>query len=164
MKRKSIFITVGICLLFCALGVGLILREPSHCVLCDVPESDVPCLMDLHSGEVCELRVYDETMLDDPTSAYFSFMNSLGNIGYRDTGDHYCKVSLPHDNIRMSAHLFCKDCQNKLQDCRKDHYAVLDTNSLTAYPIQTGHISIGDYAVEISNDSSGSTLTVRIKN
>ena len=162
MKKKIIYI-VAICLLLCAFGVGLILREPSHCVLCDVPESDVPCLIDLHSGEVCELRVYDETILDDPTSAYFSFMNILGNTGYRDTGERHCKVTLPHDNIRMSAHLFCKDCRNKLQDCHKDHYAVLDTNPLTAYPIQTGHISIGDYAVEISNDSSGSTLTVRIK-
>ena len=163
MKRKSIFITVGICLLFCAFGVGLILREPSHCVLCDVPESDVPCLIDLHSGEVYELRIYDETILDDPTSAYFSFMNILGNTGYRDTGEHYCKVTLPHDNVRMSAHLFCKDCRDKLQDCRKDHYAVLDTNPLTAHPIQTGHITVGDYAVEVLNDSDGSILIVRIK-
>lgn len=61
MKKKSIFI-VAIWLLLCAFGVGLILREPSHCVLCNVPESDVPCLIDLHSGEICELRVYDETI------------------------------------------------------------------------------------------------------
>ena len=163
MKKKSIFI-VAIWLLLCAFGVGLILREPSHCVLCNVPESDVPCLIDLHSGEVCELRVYDETILDDPTSAYFSFMNILGNTGYRDTGEHYCKVTLPHDNVRMSAHLFCKDCRDKLQDYRKEHYAIIDTKSLMTYPTQPGHITIGDYAVEISNDSNGSTLTVRIKN
>lgn len=162
MKKKIIYI-VAICLLLGAFGAGLILREPHQCALCVVPESDVPCLMDLHSGEVCELRIYDETILDDPTSAYFSFMNILGNTGYRDTGERHCKVTLPRDNIRMSAHLFCKDCRNKLQDCRKNHYAVLDTNSLTAYPIQTGHITVGDYAVEVLNDSNGSTLTVRIK-
>lgn len=162
MKKQIIYI-VAICLLLCTFGAGLILREPSHCVLCDVPKSDVPCLMDLHSGKVCELRVYDETILDDSTSAYFSFMNILGNTGYRDTGEHYCKVTLPHDNVRMSAHPFCKDCRDKLQDCRKDHYAVLDTNPLTAHPIQTGHITVGDYAVEVLNDSDGSILTVRIK-
>lgn len=137
------------------------LRDPADCALCEAPESDVPCILDLHSGEVAEMRISNEKLSDDPSTFIFSFMNVLGNTGYRDTGARMCKVTLPQDNQRLSLNHFCRDCREKLQSVRKDHYAVLDTASKDVFPLQESSFTISEYSVTIAKEESGMSVTVQ---
>lgn len=137
------------------------LRDPADCALCEAPESDVPCILDLHSGEVAEMRISNEKLSDDPSTFIFSFMNVLGNTGYRDTGARMCKVTLPQDNQRLSLNHFCRDCREKLQSVRKDHYAVLDTASKDVFLLQESSFTISEYSVTIAKEESGMSVTVQ---
>ena len=159
--KKIVLVGVVICLALCAVGAGIMLMEPSHCALCEAPESDVPCILDLHSGEVAELRISTDELSDDPSTFTFSFMDVLGNTGYRDTGARMCKVTLPQDNLRLSPSRFCRDCREKLQSVREDHYAVLDTASKDVYPLQESSFVIGGYSVSIMKEEIGMSVTVQ---
>lgn len=159
--KKIVLVGVVICLALCAVGAGIMLMEPSHCALCEAPESDVPCVIDLHSGEIAELRISADELSDDPSTFVFSFMNVLGNTGYRDTGARLCKVTLPQDNLRLSLHRFCRDCREKLQGAGKYHYAVLDTESKTVYPLKESNFTIGDYSVTITKEENGMCVTMQ---
>ncbi len=113
--RKRIVIATVVCLVLCIFGMAIMRRNPAHCVLCEVPESNVPCVLDLHSGEVAELRISTDELSDDPSTFTFSFMDVLGNTGYRDTGERICKVTFPYDNLHPALYHFCRDCRRKLQ-------------------------------------------------
>ncbi len=160
-RKKIILIAAVVCLALCVFGAGIALYEPNHCALCEAPESDIPCLIDLHSGKVAELRISDGELSDDPSTFTFSFMDVLGNTGYRDTGAWLCKVTLPQDNLYLSPRRFCRECREKLQGVRKDHYAVLDTASKSVYPLQGSSFAIGKYSVNISKDELGMAVIVR---
>lgn len=158
--RKIIFIAATICLTIC---ISWMLREPTHCALCKAAESDVPCLIDLHSGEMAELRISDYELSDDPSTFVFSFIDVLGNSGFRDTGARLCKVMLPQDNLGQSPRRFCRDCREKLQDLSNDHYAVLDATNKIVYPLQENSFFIGEYSVTISKEDSGMCVIVQSK-
>ena len=96
-KKRIIQIVLMLCVALGAFAVGIELYEPRHCALCEAPQSNAPCLLDLHSGEVAELRISTGELSDDPSTFTFSFMDVLGNTGYRDTGARMCKVTLPQD-------------------------------------------------------------------
>ena len=148
--KKTILITAAAFLALCIFGMAMTKRDPAHCALCEALESDVPCLIDLHNGEVGELRISTDELSDDPSTFTFSFIDVLGNTGYRDTGARICKVTLPQDNLRLSPSCFCRDCREKLQSVRKDHYAVLDTASKDVYPLQESSFTISEYSVTIT--------------
>ena len=158
--KKTIPVIAIACLALCIFGMTA-LRDPADCALCEAPESDVPCILDLHSGEVAEMRISNEKLSDDPSTFIFSFMNVLGNTGYRDTGARMCKATLPQDNQRLSLNHFCRDCREKLQSVRKDHYAVLDTASKDVFPLQESSFTISEYSVTIAKEESGMSVTVQ---
>ena len=159
--KKTMLIAAAACLVLCIFGMAMARRDPAHCELCEAPESDVPCILDLHSGEVAELRISTDELSDDPSTFTFSFMDVLGNTGYRDTGARMCKVTLPQDNLRLLPSCFCRDCREKLQSVRKDHYAVLDTASKDVYPLQESSFIIGGYSVSITKEERGMCVTVQ---
>lgn len=159
--KKTIVIVAAVCLVLCIFGMAMAKRDPSHCALCEAPESDVPCILNLHSGEVAELRISTDELSDDPSTFTFSFMDVLGNTGYRDTGARMCKVTLPQDSLRLSTSCFCRDCREKLQSVRKDHYAVLDTASKNVYPLREDSFAIGEYSVSITKEERGMCVTVQ---
>ena len=107
------------------------------------------------------MRISDDELSDDPSTFTFSFMNVLGNTGYRDTGARLCKVTLPQDNLCLLLRLFCRDCREKLQGVRDDHYAVLDTASKTVYPIQESSFAIDGYSVTVAKEELGMSITVQ---
>ena len=159
--KKTMLIAAAACLVLCIFGMAMARRDPAHCALCEAPESDVPCILDLHSGEVAELRISTDELSDDPSTFTFSFMDVLGNTGYRDTGARMCKVTLPQDNLRLLPSCFCRDCREKLQSVRKDHYAVLDTASKNVYPLQESSLTISEYSVTIAKEERGMCVTVQ---
>lgn len=161
MKKMTIFVVAAVCLVLCIFGMAMTRRDPAHCALCEAPESDVPCVLDLHSGEVAELRISTGELSDDPSTFTFSFMDVLGNTGYRDTGARMCKVTLPQDNLRMLPSCFCRDCREKLQSVRKDHYAVLDAANKDVYPLQGSSFIISWYSVTIAKEERGMCVTVQ---
>ena len=160
-KKRMIQIVLMFCAALGAFTVGMELYEPHHCALCEAPTSNVPCLFDLHSGEIGELRISKYELSDDPSTFVFSPINVLGNSGYRDTSARVCEVRIAQDYRYLSPQFFCRDCLKKMKDIRKDRFAILDTASKTVYPLRESSFTIGAYSVTVTQEEKETCVTVK---
>lgn len=117
--------------------IGLLLYEPQQCPLCQAEQSDVPCLIDLCTGEIGEMRIGHGELSDDPTSFVFFFVEVAGCDGYCDTAAQCCYLRTDEKTGTMNRFAFCRTCRAKLHNVRKDRYAILDLRTAEAeiYPI-----------------------------
>lgn len=140
--------------------------EPEVCALCENGNGvryHAPCLVNLTTGAVGELRVYDP----DPRrrgeiaavqqAGTFSLMSCAGAEAVRDTDAHTCRATLPKKGGNMAPGHFCRACRALLADTAKEGghalanvvrsgYILVDLYDLTdirLYPIREG----ADYAV-----------------
>lgn len=158
--RKRTAIIVGIVLTLCV--AGLILHEPQSCPLCLAEQSDVPCLMDLHTGEIGEIRIGNGELSDDPATFVFYLVDVVGCEGYCDTGARCCCLQLEQHSKTFNRFMFCRSCREKLQKCQDTRYAVLDLRQpeVIVYPAAAGEFTIGKYRIGIT--SSGESLSLSV--
>ena len=122
-KRCSIIICV---VLLCCIA-GLMSYEPAYCPLCHIESSDAPYLVNLHTGEIGEIRIgKGKLSSDDPTTFIFYFVKVAGCEGYCDTASRYCQITLEEGSRVMNPFLFCRSCRAKLQELCHERYAILD--------------------------------------
>ena len=151
MKKKAAIIVV-IELVLCVLGVFL--YEPEVCPLCNTGETEVPCVIDLHTGKFGEIRIGNRNLSDDPSSFVFYLVHVAGCKGYCDTSARCCRLELDQLEKTFNRFLFCRSCREKLQECQHTRYAVLDLRQPDAvvYPVAVGSFSIGEYQIDITSE------------
>ena len=139
--------------------------EPQNCPLCHAVPSDVPCLIDLHTGEIGEMRIGKGELSDDPASFMFYLVDVAGCEGYCDTASRCCQITLEEGSRVMNPFLFCRSCRAKLRELRHERYAILDYTSpdgVTIHNIRNSSYSIERYCIEYALLDNTSTLTVRV--
>ena len=163
MKKKS-FIIICAFLLCCV--AGLMSYEPQNCPLCRAVPSDVPCLIDLHTGEIGEIRIGKGEPSDDPAAFVFYFVEIAGCKGYCDTASRCCQLSLESELDTMNPFLYCRSCRAKLRELRHERYAILDytlSDSFSVHSIQSGNFSIYQYNIKYIMTNCEDTLVVQIE-
>lgn len=163
MKKRCIII---VCAVLVCFVFGLSLYEPQNCPLCHAEPSDVPYLIDLHTGEIGEIRIGKGALSDDPATFVFYFVEIAGCKGYCDTASRCCQLSLESEQDSMNPFLFCHSCRAKLWELRHERYAILDytsSDSFSAHNIQSGSFSIGQYNIEHTASDNEAALNVHIK-
>ena len=160
--RKRTAIIAGIVLALCV--AGLILHEPQFCPLCLAEQSDIPCLMDLHTGEIGEIRIGNGELSDDPATFVFCLVDVVGCEGYCDTGARRCRLELEQNSKVFNRFIFCRSCREKLQKCQHTRYAVLDLKQPEAvvYPAAVGEFTIGKYQIGITGSEESLSLLVSV--
>ena len=158
--RKRTAIIAGIVLALCV--AGLILHEPQFCPLCLAEQSDIPCLMNLHTGEIGEMRIGNGELSDDPATFVFYLVDVVGCEGYCDTGARCCRLELEQSTKTFNRFIFCRSCREKLQECQR--YAVLDLRQPEAvvYPAAVGEFTIGKYQIGITSSEESLSLLVSV--
>lgn len=153
MKKK--FVIIACTLLLCCV-TGLTLYEPASCPLCHTEPSDAPYLVDLHTGEIGEIRIGKGELSDDPATFMFYFVKVAGCDGYCDTAARCCQITLESKQKSMNPFLFCRSCREKLQMCRQERYAILDKQlaATTVYPLANGEFTMHGYSFNASSDDS----------
>lgn len=142
-------------------------EEPERCSLCKYGTGvwyHAPCLVNLHTGEVGELTVYnpDHTKVgeiaEEQPTGFFSFVYCAGVTAWRDADDRSCHATLPEELEPMNAAYFCYDCRRLLADTDRYGYVLADLHDLdniTAYLIEDGaEYTIRDYVVTVSEDEN----------
>ena len=163
MKKK--FVIIACALLLCCV-TGLTLYEPASCPLCHTEPSDAPYLVDLHTGEIGEIRIGKGELSDDPATFVFYFVEIAGCKGYCDTAARCCQITLKSEQDTMNPFLFCRSCRAKLRELRHERYAILDftsPDSFSVHSIQTGSFSIGQYNIEHTSSNNEAALIVHIE-
>lgn len=121
-------------LIFLSISVLIICKlPPKECVLCTEPPHHAPCLLNLATGEIGELTVYDPQLVDrkqlskDQKTGTFSFLYCAGLTGYRDTACELCHFDIPVDANKYNPSHFCADCRILLASFKNYAYVLVDS-------------------------------------
>lgn len=112
------------------LAVLLISRiPPKECVLCTEPPHHALCLLNLATGEMGELTVYDthgKLLSEEQMTGTFSFLYCAGLTGYRDTACELCHFDIPVDADIYNPDHFCSDCRSLLASYTSHAFVIVD--------------------------------------
>lgn len=106
---------------------------PEECVLCMEHPYHAPALLNLATGEMGELTVYDphpvngKMLSEEQTTGTFSFLHCAGLIGYRNTANHLCSIDIPIDSNTYNPSHFCLSCRERLSSYADFGYVIVDT-------------------------------------
>lgn len=128
---KKCSLPVLLCLSIAVLLVSQI--PPKECVLCTEAPHHAPCLLNLSTGEIGELTVYDPHPADgkmlsvEQMTGTFSFLHCAGLTGYRDTACELCHFDIPIDANKYDASHFYLDCRSLLASYKNHAFVLVDT-------------------------------------
>ena len=142
--------------------------EPSVCALCRNhagTKVHAPCLINLATGEVAELSVYDP----DPTEkgevsaaakkGYASFFTGAGAMIQQNPDLENCEATLPQKEEPIDPGHFCYECRRILADLDKNGYVIADMYDPEAVEVYTvwdgAKYEIRDYLVIVNQKDSG---------
>lgn len=113
--------------------------EPEQCSLCAGLPCHAPCIINLSTGEMLELAVYEPhpfiagELAEEQQSETFSFVRGAGVEGYRLSGESIT-ITIPIEAEKMKEKLFCNSCRDRLASCAPRGYALVDLKD-TSNPV-----------------------------
>ena len=143
--------------------------KPEVCALCRNGEGEkihAPCIVNLSTGEVAELSVYEHHPTEpgevstELEKGYFSYYGVAGASIMCNPESEYCRVTLPKElEIITPAH-FCYECRRIITDIDKDGYVLADMydpETVAVYKIWNGaKYEIRDYLVTVNKTETKS--------
>lgn len=146
------------------LGMFYYNREPERCGLCDWLPCHAPCLLNLSTGELGEMEVYDRHLekvgeiAEQQQGGTLSFFPCAGLNATRDTVDWSTVVHIPENSGRMKNFHFCESCRRLLKQYRQDGYVLVDLYHVdrpVIYPIRDKAVyEIRCYNIDIQKDTA----------
>ncbi len=149
--------------------------EPDLCALCGYgggPRYHAPCLVNLSTGEVGEMRIYDPDPVriwevsEVQQSGTFSLLRCAGVTAVRDTDAHTCTAGLPRRADGLAPEHFCRNCRARIAEVSRQGFILADLYDLTdirtyALPSEAAR-SIRDYDVAIRRGQRAGFLSVEV--
>ena len=162
--KKYILSAFAVILILIFLMIILPAPEPEKCALCESVPYHAPCLVNLSTGEVGELTVYEPhpfkagELWEYQQGGTFSFLSVAGLTGYRDTARWESHVSVPRDENEYEEKYFCKSCRDLFQPFSQTGFILADLH-LPSEPeiffIQGNtEISLDNYRIQIEVSNS----------
>ena len=131
--KRALIVTLALCTVI-GIGVPLYryaLPKPEQCALCESAyRCHAPALMNLATGEILEMRVYEPDpvrpweLAEEQRTDYFRISNGAGLQGWCD-GGIACHVNL-REGVAMNDRLFCHKCRLLLAIAEMRGYTILD--------------------------------------
>jgi len=119
--RKRIMVIIAVALTVCFLSTVVILdSEPDRCPLCQFIKSHAPCIVNIETGDVVELALYQPhyTLVGEiaeiQNDSTFSFVSAAGAKGTRISSPYKMELEVPVISEPMYKTYFCKKCRRLL--------------------------------------------------
>jgi len=141
--------------------------EPEVCALCrngNGVKIHAPCIINLSTGEVAELNVYepDPNVTGEVTTelnkGYFSFYSSAGANIMRNQENELCEATLPEDKKMIVPGHFCYNCRRIIADIDKNGYVIADMydpEAVSVFKVWDGaKYEIRDYLVTVNKNEN----------
>jgi len=139
-------------------------EEPDQCAICDHIKCHAPCLVNLSTGEIDELALYEPhfykvgDIADEQPGGTFSFISAAGLRGYKLTAPWEIHISIPKVGDRIDKAHFCAACRDRLRDINRG-YVLVDLYIPSApviYPIAAGfNEQVRCYTASIAQPDDG---------
>ena len=149
---------ITVMLLLMLPGCSSEIQEPAVCVLCDAFPRHAPCLVDLNTGELRELEIYQPhhtkvaELSGEQRGGYMSLV-SFGEISGILLGADRVELKAPANVSGMSENIFCRECRKLLKDNKCKGYILADLrtpDTPAVWRIEAGiSFSVRCYDVEI---------------
>ena len=145
--------------------------EPNVCALCRNNEDvkiHAPCIVNLATGEVAELTIYDPhpTEIGEVTETqkkgHVSFYTGAGALIEQNSDQEYCKATLSNEEDPIEPGYFCYECRRIIAelDTDKKGYIIADMydpEAVVVYPIWNGaKYEVRDYLVTAHRNENNS--------
>lgn len=146
--------------------------DPAECALCAAFPRHAPCLIDLNSGEIRELEIYQPhhtkaaELSDEQYGGYMSLVQ-FGDISGILLGADKVKLEAPSKSTGMLDSLFCKDCRKLLKENNCQGYILADLrnpSTPTVWQIKDGtSFSVRCYEIDITASDDREKLIILMK-
>ena len=164
---KRVIVIAVMLLLFT--GCSADVPASKECVLCNAFPRHAPCLVDLNSGKICELEIYQPhhtkvaELSDEQYGGYMSLVQ-FGDINGILLGADRVELEAPANATGIRDSLFCKDCRKLLKDSNCQGYILADLRTPatpSVWTIKDGiSFSVRCYEIDITAADDSETLIV----
>ena len=168
--KRVIVITVLLLLLFT--GCRSDIPEPEECALCDAFPRHAPCLVDLNTGELRELEIYQPhytkvaELFDEQYGGYMSLVQ-FGDISGILLGADRVELESPIQSTGIQDSLFCNDCRKLLKENNCQGYILADLrdpSTPTVWQFKDGtSFSVRCYEIDITASDDSEKLIIVMK-
>ena len=130
--KKYVISIIAVILILVLVHAILPASEPERCAICDSIPMHAPALINLATGEVGELAVYDPhpfkvaELNEYQQGGTFSFIYAAGLNGYSDTANWETHITIPKDENEYEEKHFCKSCRERITDHTDYGFLLLD--------------------------------------
>jgi len=166
MKRRiACIVTVLLLITGCSSSIP----EPAECVLCETFPRHALCIVDLNSGDLRELEIYQPhptkaaELSDDQYSGYLKLI-SFGEIKGILHGADRVELEAPTNASGMVDGIFCNECRKLLKENKCKGYILADLcapKMPVVWKIEDGSsFSVRCYDVEITKRDGAGKLKI----
>ena len=139
--KKYIFPAIAVILILICLITILPAPNPKRCAICDSIPMHAPALVNLATGEVGELAVYDPhpfkvaELNEYQQGGTFSFIFVAGINGYSDTANWETHITIPTNENEYEEKFFCKSCRERIAGRTEKGFLLLDLRTPESFDI-----------------------------
>lgn len=166
LMRRIILVFMMMTLLLSLVACsGISAPEPDRCSICDYIPSHAPCLVNLNTGEVGEIALYEPhhtlvgEIAEEQRGGYFSFVSVAGLRGYLDACVPEAHVTVPDGIEKYEEKYFCSTCRELLREYSHCGFVLADVRNPeapTVYPVEAGtEFEVRCYTVVITETDKG---------
>lgn len=145
--------------------------EPERCSLCASLPCHAPCIINLSTGKLLVLAVYEPhpfivgELAEEQQRETFSLIRGAGIEGYKLSAESIT-ITVPLKAEKMNEKHFCKSCRERLANCASQGYALLDlkdTSNPVIYTISTDvKVSFRCYSISVRETNEGKMYEIII--
>ena len=139
--KKYIFPAIAVILILICLITILPAHNPKRCAICDSIPHHAPALVNLATGEVGELTVYEPhpfkvaELNEYQQGGTFSFIYAAGLNGYSDTANWETHITIPTNENEYEEKHFCKACRERIAGHTDKGFLLLDLRTPDSFCI-----------------------------
>jgi len=169
MKRVIVIAAILLLLFY---GYSSDIPEAEECTLCDAFPRHALCLVDLNTGDLKELEIYQPhhtkvaELSDEQYSGYMSLVQ-FGDISGILLGADRVELEAPARATGIRDSLFCKSCRMLLKDNKCQGYILADLrnpDTPSVWKIQDGtSFSVRCYEIDITASDDSEKLIIVMK-
>ncbi len=160
--KKTVGIVIAVLAIFVAAALSF--GNETECCLCHAHTSSSPCLIDLETGAILELRLDGPSTTPGPGSqtdvATFSFIHFGSVTGTKQTSPNVIELKIPSDGALQRPSL-CRQCRQLLPRGYTSRYVLADVGGGVLFPITVGaEITIHGLQITARQYTEGILVTI----
>ncbi len=130
-KKNCILLFLAVVLPMTAVGAWNY-QKTTPCPICSGLRCHAPCLINLYTGEIGEIALYDPNpfktgeLAQVQRDGYFSFFFAAGIPGVKIARPWTANMDVPANSKPMRKFLYCQKCRKLLEPVTREGYALLD--------------------------------------